>query len=161
MKYLVVFVLTFLIWKLTTWNMELSNVIAGVVVCAVVTAIFGKEFPFHRKKTFELRRYLYFIRYLAVFVQQVVKANFIMAYRILSPGPPIRPGVVTIPISLKSSLGRIILANSITLAPGTFTMDIHENSLDVHCIYVATEHPEEAAELICGRLQRILKEVFE
>lgn len=161
MNYLIVFILLFGIWKIITWSNEPGNYIAGVLVSLFITIIYGREFPFHPKHIFQPRRYLAFIKFIFVFLGQMVKANFVMAYRILSPGPPIKPGVVKIPLYLKSPLGRIILANSITLAPGTFTMDITEDSLYVHWIYVETTDPVKAEEIICGKSQRILKEVFE
>lgn len=161
MKYAVVFIVIYIVWHMITWNMEPANFFAGAVVALFITAVFGREFPFHPKKTFQLKRYLVFVKFLGVFLQQMIKANFMMAYRILSPGLPIKPGVVTIPLYLTSPLGRVVLANAITLAPGTFTMEITDDTLVVHWIYVVTEDPAKAGDLICGRMQRILKEVFE
>ncbi len=161
MNYLIVFILLFGIWKIITWSNEPGNYIAGIFVALFITALYGREFPYHPEHTLQPRRYLAFIKFVFVFFYQMIKANFVMAYRILSPGPPIKPGVVKIPLYLKSPLGRIILANSITLAPGTVTMDITEDSLYVHWIYVATTDPVKAEELICGKSQKILKEVFE
>jgi len=161
MKYAVVFIVVYAVWHMVTWNAEPANFITGAFVSIIVTAIFGREFPFHPEKTFKLKRYMKFLKFLFVFLQQMVKANFLMAYRILTPSLPIKPGVVTIPLVLKSPLGRLVLANAITLAPGTFTMDITRDTLVIHWIYVETEDPVEAGEMICGRMQRILKEVFE
>ncbi|MCX8081955.1 MAG: Na+/H+ antiporter subunit E [bacterium] len=161
MNYLIVFILLFGIWKILTWSNEPGNYIAGILVSLFVTLLYGREFPYHPEHTFQIRRYFAFVKFIFVFIWQMIKANFIMAYRILSPGPPIKPGVVKIPLYLKSPLGRIILANSITLAPGTFTMDIDEEFLYVHWIYVETTDPIKAEELICGKAQKILKEVFE
>lgn len=161
MNYFIVFILLFGIWKIITWGGDIGNYIAGIVVSLFITLLYGREFPYHPEHIFQIRRYFAFIKFIFVFLWQMVKANLIMAYRILSPGPPIKPGVVKIPLYLKSPLGRIILANSITLAPGTFTMDITEDALFVHWIYVVTTDPVKAEEIICGRTQRILKEVFE
>jgi len=161
MKYTIVFIVIYLIWIMLTWNMEPANFFTGAVVSLIITALFGREFPYHPEHTFQPGRYFAFARFLGVFVVQMAKANFIMAYRIISPGLPINPGIVVIPLRLKSPLGRIILVNSITLAPGTFTMDITEDTLVIHWIYVETLDPAKAEECICGRLQSILKEVFE
>jgi len=161
MKYPVVFMVIYVIWLMITWNMEPANFFTGAVVSLIVTAFFGREFPFHPENTFQPRRYIAFVKFIAVFLVQMLKANLMMAYRILSPGLPIKPGIVEIPITLKSPLGRLVLANSITLAPGTFTMDITRDTLVIHWIYLETEDPQKAGERICGQLQRILKEVFE
>lgn len=161
MNYVLVFILNLIVWYAVTWNFEPANLLAGALVSAFVTAIFGKEFPYHPKKAFQVKRYIAFIKFLFIFLRQMFKANILMAYRVLSPGPPIKPGVVKMPLYLKSPLGRTIMANSITLAPGTFTMDIAEDFLYIHWIYVTTEDPAKTEELICGNLQKILKEVFE
>ncbi len=161
MNYLIVFILLFGIWKIITWSNDAGNYIAGIFASLFITILYGREFPYHPEHTLQPRRYLAFIKFIFVFLYQMVKANFVMAYRILSPGPPIKPGVVKIPLYLKSPLGRIVLANSITLAPGSFTMDIGEDYLLVHWIYVVTTDPVKAEELICGKSQQILKEVFE
>jgi multicomponent Na+:H+ antiporter subunit E len=161
MNYISMFIATFILWKIVTWNFEVADTLVGILVSLFVTILFGKEIPYHPKKAFQVRRYLSFIKFFIIFIKQMVKANFIMAYRVLSPGPPIRPGFIKIPIHLKSPLGRIILANSITLAPGTFTMDIDKDSLNIHWIYKYTDDPIEAEKMICGKMQDILKEVFE
>jgi multicomponent Na+:H+ antiporter subunit E len=57
-----------------------------------------------------------------------------MARCVLSPSLPIRPGVVEVKTELKSSLGRLILANSITLTPGTLTVDLQGDSILIHWV---------------------------
>ncbi len=161
MNYVLAFIISFIIWKMLTWNFEPADTMAGALVAVLIAALFGREFPYHPGKAFKIRRYVNFVRFFLVFLKQMFKANFVMAYRVLSPGPPIKPGVVKIPLRLTSPMGRIVLANSITLAPGTFTMDIGKDFLLVHWIYKLTDNPVEAEKLICGNLQNILKEVFE
>lgn len=161
MNYMLVFIITFIVWKMLTWNFEPTDTLAGILTSLFITVIYGKEFPYHPKHTFQLKRYLMFLKFLGIFSVQMLKANLIMAYRVLSPGPPIKPGVVKIPLRLKSPLGRIVLANSITLAPGTFPLDIEKDFLTIHWVYKLTDDPVEAERLICGNLQDILLEVFE
>ncbi|MCS7180951.1 MAG: Na+/H+ antiporter subunit E, partial [bacterium] len=80
---------------------------------------------------------------------------------VLSPRLPIKPGIVKIPIELKSSLARTILANSITLTPGTFTVKITDRYLYIHWIYIYTYEKEKQKEIIIGLMEKILKRVFE
>jgi multicomponent Na+:H+ antiporter subunit E len=61
-------------------------------------------------------------------------ANFDVARRVLAPSLPIRPAVVEVHTELRSALGRMLLANSITLTPGTLTIDVHGDRLLVHWI---------------------------
>ncbi len=161
MNYLVVFIITFIVWKMLTWNFEPADTLVGILASLFVTLLYGKEFPYHPRNTFQARRYLVFMKFLGIFFKQMFQANLVMAYRVLSPGPPIKPGVVKIPLRLTSPLGRIVLANAITLAPGTFTLNIEKDFLHIHWIYKLTDDPIEAEKMICGNLQNILKEVFE
>jgi len=160
MEFLVIFILTFIVWMILTWNIEFLNIIVGIFVCAFISFVFRKEFKINRK-VFEIKRYLYFIEYIFVFVYYMIKANLLMAYRVLSPRLPIKPGIVKIPIELKSNLARTILANSITLTPGTFTVKITDRYLYIHWIYIYTYEKEKQKEIIVGEMEKILKRIFE
>ena len=78
----------------------------------------------------------YAVRYVAVFLRELVTANVEVAYRVLSPRMPIDPDVVAVPLRVESDAAVTIIANSITLTPGTLTMD-HDattNTLYVHAL---------------------------
>jgi len=68
--------------------------------------------------------------------------------------------VVMIKTDIKSDLGIVLLANSITLTPGTITIDIKGEHLYVHWLYARTTHFEYAAELIKGRFEYWLGRIF-
>lgn len=74
--------------------------------------------------------------YILLFVRELVTANVDVAYRVLAPSRPISPDVVEIPLRVESDLAVTTIANSITLTPGTLTMDYDDetNSLYVHTI---------------------------
>lgn len=71
-----------------------------------------------------LKRAAFLLAYIGVLFWEIIKANVDVAYRVLHPRIPIRPGIVVIRTSLKSNVAKLILANSITLTPGTFTLDV-------------------------------------
>lgn len=160
MEFAVIFILTFIVWMILTWNIEFLNIIVGLSVCVFISFIFRKEFKFD-KKIFQIKRYFYFIEYLLVFIYYMIKANILMAYRVLSPKLPIKPGIVKIPIDLRSNIARTILANSITLTPGTFTVKITDKYFYIHWIYIYTYEKQEQKEKIVGLMEKILKRVFE
>ena len=82
-------------------------------------------------------------------IWQIVKANVDVARRILDPRLPIRPHVIRIRAGQKTDLGRVIYANSITLTPGTVTIDLEGRDLRVHAL------TDEAAEgLATGEMDR-------
>ena len=73
-------------------------------------------------------------RYAPWLVWQVCLANLHVARRILDPKLPIHPSVIRVKPGQKSDLGRVIYANSITLTPGTVSVDIDENGITVHAL---------------------------
>ena len=93
-----------------------------------------------------------------------MKANVDMARRCFTGCTDINPGIVKVPVGLKSDYGQAALSNSITLTPGTITMDVAEQEGQtyyyIHWIDV-TASGEEAGEAIKGRLEKGLKGVWE
>ena len=80
---------------------------------------------------------------------RVVRANLGVARRILSPALPISPCIVRVPASQKTDLGRVIFANSITLTPGTVSIDLQDGEVEVHALST-----EAAEELRSGAMDR-------
>lgn len=76
------------------------------------------------------------ILYVLLFVRELLVANLDVAWRVLSPSMPIKPDVVEVPLRVESDLAVTTIANSITLTPGTLTMDYDRdrNMLYVHGI---------------------------
>ena len=107
------------------------------------------------------RRIGWAIAYVPVFLWAMIKANLDVAYRVLHPKRPIKPGIVRIRTHLKNPVGKLALANSITLTPGTMTMQIVDDKYYIHWIYVRSEDEEEAGKDIKGSFEKYLKEVFD
>jgi multicomponent Na+:H+ antiporter subunit E len=78
----------------------------------------------------------YAVVYLLLFFRELLTANIDVAYRVLSPSMPIDPDVVEVPLRVESDIAITTIANSITLTPGTLTMDYDNetNTLYVHSI---------------------------
>jgi len=113
------------------------------------------------RKLFQPQRYFWFIIYIIIFAWECLKANFDVAYRVLHPDLPIKPGIVKVKTDLKTNIGRTTLANSITMTPGTITVDMIDDYIYVHWIYVSTTDPEKYAEKISGRFEKYIKRIFE
>ena len=94
-----------------------------------------------------------------------MKANLDVVYRALHPKMPIKPGIVKIKTNLKTDSGITALANSITLTPGTLTVDLdrqgEDNFLYVHWINVKSSDLEQATRLIARRFEWFLERIFE
>ena len=161
MNRLLYFVLMLAAWFLLTCSFDTQNIVAGVVVSILVVVFTGYLFFDTIRKIFDPRRIFWFLYYIPYFAWQIIKANLDVAYRVLHVNLPIRPGIVKVTTTLKSDLGLTFLANSITLTPGTLTVDIIGSDLYIHWIYIHTDDPERQTEMIVSRFENILKKVFE
>jgi multicomponent Na+:H+ antiporter subunit E len=161
MKQITLFIILFLIWMAFSFNLETANIISGVFAALLTTLIFSNRFLTSWQKFYNPLRYFWLIIYIVIFVWECIKANFDVAYRVLSPKMPIKPGIVKVHSSLKTDIARVILANSITMTPGTITVDIIDSDLYIHWIYVKSDDPEYYTKKIIGRFETLLKRIFE
>lgn len=129
-----VMVMAAIVWLLLTGTLNLQELIAGVLVIAVVGAL-----SYSRSGIMSGVRWSFalpgaILIYLGVFALALLRSNLDVARIVLSPSLPIRPGIVQVRTSLTSTLGRLLLANSITLTPGTLTLDVEGDLLTIHWI---------------------------
>ena len=97
------------------------------------------------------------ILYLFYFLGALIKSNLDVAFRVLHPRLPIRPGVVKVKTRLKTPLGRLMLANSITLTPGTITVDTEGEDFYIHWIAVEEGDCEEQTRKIVSGFEKYLE----
>ena len=158
---LVLFLVTFLMWLLLTYTLRLQFVITGAVISLLTALLFGNMFVKNSRKVFQIARYFWFLWYLIFFIWECLKANLDVAYRVLHPRLPIRPGIVKAKINLKTEIARTILANSITMTPGTLCVDIVGKQIFIHWICISDELSEVSRQRIVGRFENILARIFE
>jgi multicomponent Na+:H+ antiporter subunit E len=94
------------------------------------------------------------LRYLPWIATEVLKANLDVAGRVLRPGLPVAPEILRVKPSQRTDLGRVLYANSITLTPGTVTIEAEGDHLLVHAIARAA-----AAGLECGIMDAKVSEL--
>ncbi len=160
---LVLFVIGFIIWMLLGWPFDLQHAIVGIFVAAFVAFLTGDMFTKRPHHFGHITRYLWFGYYIPLFLWECFKANIDVALRVLNPKLPINPGIVKVKTTLKSDTALTFLANSITLTPGTFCVDIkpEEGVLYIHWIDVKSEDTEKATQLIVTQFEKVLKKIFE
>jgi len=162
MRRLIYFVLGFIIWMLLTWSVDVQVVVAGLIASAVVAILFHEILPKEHLVFISPIRLFWVLVYLPVFFYYVMKANLDVVYRALHPKMPIKPGIVKIKTNLKTESGITALANSITLTPGTLTVDLTDDGfLYVHWINVKSDDVEQATKLIARRFEWFLQKIFE
>jgi len=167
MRRLIYFVLAFVVWMLLTWpfvdgKIDLQVVIAGFIASVIVAILFHEILPKEHHLFISPVRIFWLLVYMPVFFYYVMKANLDVVYRALHPKMPIKPGIVKIKTTLKTESGITALANSITLTPGTLTMDLTDDGfLYIHWIYVKSDDIEQATKHIAQRFEWFLKKIFE
>jgi len=162
MRRLIYFVLAFIIWMLLTWQLDAQVIIAGLITSAIVALLFHEILPKEYHVFISPVRVFWVLLYLPVFFYYVMKANIDVVYRALHPKMPIKPGIVKIKTILKTEAGITALANSITLTPGTLTVDLTDDGfLYIHWINVKSDDVEQATELIARRFEWFLQKIFE
>lgn len=159
---LLIFSAYLLIWLILSWSLDLKNLISGALISALVlfltSGFFAKKTAFFKN----FKRYLWFLYYIPLFIWECLKANLDGAYRVVHPDLPMRPGIVKVRTKLKSDAGLTILANTITLKPGTMTVDIDKEQgfIYVHWVNVESQEIEKATKIIIDKFERILMRIF-
>jgi multicomponent Na+:H+ antiporter subunit E len=161
MRYITLFILSLIFWLLLTFKLTVPNIIVGSVASLICSLFFGRFFVKSVYKLLQPQRYFWFAIYLFIFIWECIKANLDVAYRVLHPAMPIRPGIVKVKTTLKSDMAKMLLANSITMTPGTISVDIIDDYLYIHWIYVRSEDPEVYTEMITGAFEKYIKRIIE
>lgn len=161
MKYITLFILSLIFWLLLTFKLTVPNIIVGSVASVICSLFFGRFFITNVHKLLQPERYFWFVVYLFVFIWECIKANLDVAYRVLHPAMPIRPGIVKVKTTLKSDLAKMLLANSITMTPGTISVDIIDDYLYIHWIYIRSENPDVYTSMITGPFEKYIKKIIE
>lgn len=155
----------FIFWLLITGYPNIQTLIAGLIV-SLCAGTFSARFFIHENAghLWNPGRLIALIMYIPLFLVELTKANLDMAKRALGLAP-IKPGIVKVPVELKKDYAQTMLANSITLTPGTITLDVAEQDdktwYYIHWINAETVEPEEAGESIKGKLERGVRRIWE
>lgn len=146
-----------LAWAALTGNFEPFNLVFGFLLAYGILWIAFRNLRPNRYFS-QIPRIIEFVFF---FAWELIKANLRLALTILSPKMRLRPAVVQVPLELKSQAGVVLLANLITLTPGTLALDI---SSDRKMLYIHTlwlEDVEEFRREIKQGFERRVKEIFE
>ena len=152
----VTFGLAYLVWLLLMWDISPASLVIGMIVALAAALIHGEGLTRRPERAINPVHYFWFIYFVPIFIIEMVKANFDMAYRILHPALPIDPGLVKFRTRLKSETGRTLLGNSLTLTPGHTTVDIIRDELYIHCIDI-----NRPAQVTAERFENIIARIFE
>ncbi len=129
------YIVLFLFWIVVSGAYDLQHILFGLVL-ALLVAVFSRDLfiqqgerAIPRLKTVALT-----LAYIVFLIKEILMSNIAVAKIVLSPNMPISPGIVKFKTPLKKDIFKVFLANSITLTPGTFTIDIIGDYYYVHAI---------------------------
>jgi multicomponent Na+:H+ antiporter subunit E len=148
------------LWIAANSSFAVESVAFGVLISAALAFIFTQKTGVWQGIRFSPSRLYHFIRYTGVFAVELVRANINMMRYVYAPRIDITPGIVKIKTGLKSPLGRLALANSIALTPGSLVLDIEDDVLFIHWLDVKTIDPDKATRMIAGPFEADLEKVF-
>lgn len=156
----VMFVLLLAFWLLLSGQYDVVFISTGVITAAVVTAatemllapVLGPDRGGARALPRRLWRYAVYVVWL---ISRIPPAGVQVAYHVLHPRVPIDPGVLRFRTGLQSPMARAILANSITLVPGTMTLEVDDDEFIVHAFI-----PSAADDLADATMQNKIADVF-
>ena len=129
------YLLFFLAWIIFNGKITLEIIIFGVVIAAVMLAFMCKFMDYSLKKELNVyKKSRYFGAYIVLLIREIVKANLAIIPKILTIEEEMEPIIVKFRTSLKSDFTRMLLANSITLTPGTITISLEGDEYTIHCL---------------------------
>lgn len=129
------FLLFFLIWVIFNGQLTWEIAAFGVVIAAVMYLFICKFMGYKPEMDLILcRKFFLILQYVFVLVKEIVKANYAVIKMIMSSRYEIEPVIVRFRTDLKTAPARILLANSITLTPGTITVSLEGDEYVVHCL---------------------------
>lgn len=150
----------FIGWVLFSGSLAPASLILGVsfsgLVALLTYDLFIDEQEAHRKSLLPHLHWLFI--YVLLLIFNVYIASFQVLWKVIRGD--INPRVVHFRTRLTSDVARVLLANSITLTPGTVTLSLDDDHLIVHWLDAKTIHSKYAGELIKGQFEAVLKRVF-
>lgn len=166
---LITFVLCFVFWMLLTMSVAPKELISGVIICGIAAWFSSGFFVQNDRQSKHMLnpwRWIKLVFYFVViFFGEVIKANLAMVKTVFS-GKPLKQAIIRIPVNgLEDEYALGILADCITLTPGTITIDVayDENGdtcMYVHWIIMESEDREKAGEIIKGRMEKWLRRAW-
>jgi multicomponent Na+:H+ antiporter subunit E len=148
------------IWIAANSSFAIESLVTGALISAALAYIFGVKSNVWDGVRLSPARLYHFVVYTGVFLVELMRANLNMLRYVYSPRIDITPGIIRIRTKLKSAIGRLALANSIALTPGSLVMDIEGETLFIHWLDVKTTDPDEATHIIAAPFERHLEKVF-
>jgi len=150
----------FAVWMLANATLALAVAATGAIITFALAALTTSRSEAWRQIRWSPAAAYHFAAYTLVFSAELIKANINMLSYVYSPSLAIRPGIVRVRTRLRSPIGRLALANSIALTPGSLVLELDEETLLIHWLDIRSTDVEVATQALAGPFERHLEKVF-
>jgi multicomponent K+:H+ antiporter subunit E len=146
-----------LVWLLLNNSTAPGHLLLGAML-ALALPLFTVRFRPDRPR---LRKPLKLLIYIAVLLWDIILANLTVARLILGPTARLRPAFIRLPLELRNEFAIVVLANTLSLTPGTVSSDLSPDRRILLIHFLDVEDPEQAIARIKQRYEKPLQEIFE
>jgi len=159
-NFFVSFILVFATWLLLNSSLAVEYIVSGVIVATFLAVWSSLRFPVFKNVKMSPKSFFSFIIFTLVFLFELLKSNFDVAKRVLSPSLPINPGIISVKTKLTDPVARMLLANAITLTPGTFTIEMEGDTFFIHWIDAGIPDADQKSKDIVRKFEKYLEAVY-
>lgn len=153
------------LWSFVKGDISLANIIVGMLLAAIIIKTFKPLYHIEFKKPLEVRHSFKKLPKKVIFLLKltynIILAGISVAKIIISPKMDIKPGIIEVPIRAKTNGEITGIANSITLTPGTVTIDISDDKKILYVHAIDASDPDRIRASIKSDLEDYLLEAFE
>ena len=158
----VLFILVFVVWVFLRFPPEWQHVSVGAVIALIVAALCGDLFTARPKLFLQPKRYLWFVYFIISSAWEGLKINIEMALRLIKKDIPLAPGIVKFKTSLKTDIGLMFLANTLTLTKGAIAVDIDKKNSQIYLHWIDLKQTDKKnIEKNIEKLEKLLAKIFE
>lgn len=157
---LIMFITMMLFWLMLNGRLDNDVLIVGSIISLAIALLYRNGLSFFTEFRFTPAAIIAGFRYYAHFFKELLKSNLKLAAIVVTPSLPIEPAIVKVRTKLKSRMGRLMLANSITLTPGTLTVEMEDEWLYVHWVKMESDDIEEATVRIVSGFESYLEVMY-
>ncbi len=159
-KIAIMYVTLLIFWLMLQGSLAIDVLLVGSLVSAAIAFLYRDGLSFFTEFRGTRQAVIAGFKYYAYFFKALFISNIKLAVIVLSPSLPIQPGIVKVRTKLKTKMGRLMLANSITLTPGTLTVELEGEWIYVHWVTTESEDIEAATQQIVAGFESYLEVMY-
>ena len=147
-------------WLMLMGNIQADTLLIGAVISLTISLLFRQSISLFCEFRFTPAAIVAGFAYYLYFFKELIRSNLNLARIVLSPQLRIEPAIVKVRTRLKSRMGRLMLANSISLTPGTLTVEVDGEWIYVHWVQMTSDDIDEATATIVHGFERYLEVMY-